>query len=382
MKIMPKMRRILIVTEYAEESQNSTGYFWAKAKKKLVEDGFDVEIITLKKSVKDSAKVNVFVRALIKLKVALKLAYLASSSAKKGDIIFSGTNPEMLLLLLALLKMILGFRLYVLVHDVFPENLVPAGILKSKNIRYYGLKYIFDWVYTQADMLIVIGRDMKQLVERKTKISTRVEFINNWVDSENVAQIRKNESKIIQQFNLEDKIVFQFFGNIGRVQGIENVLNAIDFVTSKKAAFIFIGAGVNSNLIIDFKKRNPSKYIYYYGNLPQSEKNSGLAACDVALIPLAAGMYGLGVPSKAYFSMAADRPILAVMDSGSEVAMMVEEEDIGWTCPSNDPQALAKKIDEICQSDFSVYSGKIRNLALTKYSENVALNKLSRCISV
>ena len=376
------MRKILIVTEYANESQNSTGYFWAKAIEKLRKDGFEVEVITLEKSIKDSVRASVFGRALIKFKVALKLAYLTSSRAKKGDIVFSGTNPEMLLVIMALLRFILGFRWYVLVHDVFPENLVPAGILRSKNLIYYGLKIIFDWVYAQADILFVIGRDMKDLVERKTRNTTKVVFIHNWVDSENITPIKKEESKIIQELNLEDKIVFQFFGNIGRVQGIPNVFKAIDFVTSKKAAFVFIGVGVNANLIVDYQKSNPDKCIYYYGNLPQSENNAGLAACDVALIPLATGMRGLGVPSKAYFSMAADRPILAVMDGGSEITMMIEEEDIGWTCPSSDPRALAKKIDEICQSDLSVYSGKIRNLALTKYSEVVALNELSRCISI
>ena len=381
MTIKPTMRRILVVTEYANESQNSTGYFWEKAIKKLTEDGFQVEVITLEKSTKDSVRISVFGRALIKFKVALKLAYLTLSRVKKSDIVFSGTNPELLLIIIALLRLIMGFRWYVLVHDVFPENLVPASILSSKNIIYHGLKLVFDWVYAQADILFVIGRDMKDLVERKTGNSTQIEFIHNWVDSKRITPIKKNESKIIQELKLEDKVVFQFFGNIGRVQGIKNVLKAIDFVTSKKAAFIFIGIGVNSNLIVDYQKRNPDKCIYYYGNLPQSENNAGLAACDVALIPLAAGMCGLGVPSKAYFSMAADRPILAVMDVGSEVTTMIEEEDIGWTCHSNDPRALAKKIDEICQYDLSVYSGKIRNLALTKYSEAVALNKLSRCIS-
>lgn len=370
------MAKFFIVSEYTSSAQNSTGYFWEKAFNRLIDDGLQVEVITLERSTKDSVRRNILARALAKLRVASKLAWLTVSKARRGDIVFSGTNPETLLLILALFKNIFGFRLYVLVHDVFPENLIPAGVLTQRNPLYQAMKAVFDWVYAQPDKLFLIGRDMKSLVDQKTKRANRSVFVHNWVESEPIIPIKKSESGIIKDLNWENKTVFQFFGNIGRLQGISKILQAIELVKSPDAAFLFIGTGVESHRVVDFIKRNPGRHVHYFGSLPQVEKDTGLAACDVALIPLAAGMRGLGVPSKAYFSMAADRPILAVMDRGSEIALMVEEEQIGWTCPPGDPAEIAAKIDEICATDLSVYRDKVRHLALTKYSEASALNKL------
>ncbi|MNV31009.1 hypothetical protein D3C71_1222980 [compost metagenome] len=100
----------------------------------------------------------------------------------------------------------------------------------------------------------------------------------------------------------------------------------------------------------------------------------------MALISLEPGTFGLGVPSKAYFSMAADRPILAVMDARSEISLVVEENDIGWSCDAENPEKIAKTIDHICGMDLSIYEGRSKSVLQEKYSDAVALAKLSGLI--
>jgi len=41
-------------------------------------------------------------------------------------------------------------------------------------------------------------------------------------------------------------------------------------------------------------------------------------------------MAGVSVPSRMYNVMAAGKPIIAVTDPDSELALVVREEDIGW----------------------------------------------------
>lgn len=371
------MSKIWVVSEYTSSKQNSTGYFWEKAIHQLRADRLQVDVLTLKEAIKNTTKKSIIRRAGAKLAVAAKLAWATGRNARKSDIVFSGTNPETLLFVLALLRKIIKFRWYVLVHDVFPENLIPAGILKKESMPYRILKAIFDWVYGQPDRLFVIGRDMKELVDKKTKKPSRSIFVHNWVDSNQIYPISKKDSKLIEDLKWKEKTVFQFFGNMGRVQGIPNILKAIDRVSSEKAAFLFIGSGACVDLVSTYKKINPEKNIHYYGELPQERKNEGLAACDVALISLEPGMYGLGVPSKAYFSMAADRPILAVMDAGSEISLAVEENDIGWSCEADNPSEIARTIDHICSMDLSRYAGRAKTALQKKYSDSVALAKLS-----
>ena len=107
------------------------------------------------------------------------------------------------------------------------------------------------------------------------------------------------------------------------------------------------------------------------------QKNMGLAMCDVALVSLEAGMFGLGVPSKSYFSLAAGKPILAAVDAASEVGLMLDEYPIGWRCDPDSPQQLAAAIDEICRAPEILSEKTPREIFLKNYSEDVVLGQIS-----
>jgi glycosyltransferase involved in cell wall biosynthesis len=175
----------------------------------------------------------------------------------------------------------------------------------------------------------------------------------------------------------ENHVVFQFFGNIGRVQGVDNLLKAISLVTSKNAAFVFIGGGAMVPAVEKFIEVNSNKAIKFFGPIPLIQKNKGLAMCDVALVSLEAGMLGLGVPSKSYFSLAAGKPILATVDADSEIGLMLSEFPVGWRCDPSSPQQLANLIDEICRSPEQINEKSPREVFLRNYSENVVLRKIS-----
>ena len=210
---------------------------------------------------------------------------------------------------------------------------------------------------------------------QKVKDVEKVVFVPNWADETEVFPLPRCEAPFINELGWEDKVVFQFFGNIGRLQGIENILESIALVEDARAAFIFIGDGALVSKVNDFVRRNPGRNVAYVGSLPLKDKNQGLAACDVALITLEAGMLGLGVPSKAYFSLAADKPLLAVMDDNAEISRVVREESVGWQCKPADARALAELITAICDVDLASYRGRSLATFREGYSEALALDK-------
>jgi glycosyltransferase involved in cell wall biosynthesis len=257
---------------------------------------------------------------------------------------------------------------------VYPDNLVPSKILNKKSISFKALCRYFDWVYRSADLIFVIGRDMQKLIEKKIGQKEKIHYIPNWVDQNDIEPSNRQDSEIIKNLGWESKFIFQFFGNFGRVQGIENLLAAIKLVKNPLAAFLFIGGGAKVGLVKDFAANQPNHQVVYLGELAQSNKMSGLAACDVALITLEKGMVGLGVPSKAYFSMAADRPLIAVMESDAEIALMVKEHNIGWVCAPDNPALLANLIDEICVSPGITRLAHSRTVFESHYSERIGLD--------
>lgn len=389
------MRKIFIVSEFVSAKQNSTGYYWSSIICGLAEKHESVSVICpdLPQNIIEKDKVKTHYlrsvrmdknklvwRLLGQIIYALRFFSLLLTKTQKGDVVCSGTNPALLLMLMPFIKRIKKFKWLLLVHDVFPENLVPAAIITPNSILFKLAKIYFDWVYSSADTLVVIGRDMQRLLNKKTATTNKTVYISNWADPLDVFPIERKNALFLSDLGWgKDRVVFQFFGNIGRVQGIENLLTAINLVNNPRAAFIFIGGGAMVPTLKLYLEENPNAPVAYVGELSLDKKNLGLAACDVAIVTLEQGMLGLGVPSKAYFSMAADKPILMISEIESEIAQVVLEEKIGWYCESNNPQSLAKLIDDICVLD-ELTTAKPRQVFMKCFTEEMALNKFSDCV--
>lgn len=386
------MSNVFVVSEYVDAEQNSTGFFWSRIIKRVGGEYGHVSVIYPEPAMLPAESVDAMVNKLPfyaprfnKNKLSARVfgqvcqivgfCWRIVRHVKKGDVVMTGTNPALLLMILPLLKRLKGFKWGVLVHDVFPENLVPAGVIKSDGCLYPIIKRLFSVVYDSADLLIVIGRDMQELVAQKVRNPSKVVYVSNWADETEVYPLPRGEVPFIEKMGWQNKVVFQFFGNIGRLQGIENILDAISLVGDGRAAFLFMGEGALVPKVQEFISAYPSRNVAYAGAVPLKDKNLGLAAGDVALISLENGMLGLGVPSKAYFSLAADKPLLAIMDERAEISRVIRETGVGWQCGPSKPQDLADLIIEICAIDFAPLSGRSRSVFLKTYSETPVLNK-------
>lgn len=392
------MKKVLVVSEFIDPDQNSTGYFWYKIIQKLAQsDGVEqLSVIApysgdreeIQKKFCSSIgfllflhasydKNNLFKRLLGQLQQTFGFFKILLKNLAKDKVVVSGTNPLFLLVLLAFLRVFIPFKWYLLVHDVFPENLVPAGILKKNSVLFKIMNFIFNRIYSRADHLIVIGRDMKNLMRQKTG-SDNITVIPNWVDFTEIEVREKQQSSIISSLGWNENIVFQFFGNMGRVQGISNLLAAINLINNPSAKFLFIGGGNDAQLVKEFaEEENNKNKVAYIGELAAQQRSLGLSSCDIAIVTLAEGMLGLGVPSKAYFTMAADRPILAIMEEDAEVANMVKEHNIGWICEPNDPVRLASLIDEICKTKLNKVSNSPRQILQDHYHQDKLLQSFA-----
>lgn len=391
MASQPAGKRLVIVSEFVDATQNSTGYYWSKIIDGLSSAINDMYVVCTESSYARLAtpcsKVSYIVvkntnlpkhLLITRLLGQLQQAYYLSQGLKKitreGDVVFSGTNPALMLLSFSWLKKQLRFKWILLAHDVFPDNLIAAKILSKGNYIYRALNALFCKIYQTADTIIAIGRDMVDLLQSKT--NTRVVYIPNWVDLTDIQPATRPYKN-----TTDSKIVFQFFGNLGRMQGIGNLLEAIAQVTHLKASFVFIGDGAQRKQIQSFILAHPALNVVLKSSVPFAKNSEMLRECDVALVTLAPGMNGLGVPSKAYFSMAADKPILVVTDADSELHLLLKEEPhIGWFCPAGDATRLAGLIDQICEQRLLGATGSPRLTVASRYSYPSAIEKYSQLL--
>ena len=387
---MHKKNKIYVVSEFVDKKTNSTGYYWYKTIKGISRKKNNISVISLSescdKAVNENNKVSYipvknrsrnlgtgFAKKLIEnFIVSFLFTLKIAKHAGKNDVVFSGTNPSLIVLFISILKIFKRFKWVVLINDVFPENLVPAKLISKNSFIYKFIISLFNFAYKKADKIIVIGRDMRELIAKKTNNLSDIKYISNWVD---LKDISSNKSKAFED-SFEDKVVFQFFVYMGIVQGLDILLESISKTKNKKAKFNFIGNGSGAEDVKQFILHNPHIDISLLPPIPFKHNNEGLSACDIAMVSLTEGMSGLAVPSKAYFSLAADKPIFVIGDKGSELELLINENDfIGWYSSSFNSTEIAESIDKICDLDRSKFINKPRELINIKYNYNDAINE-------
>lgn len=291
-------------------------------------------------------------KALSFLLMSKRLMTLVNTLVKKDDKVLMVTNPAPMVALMSKLKAKIGFELNILVHDVFPENTKPAGL---KIPLYCMFKRIFDKAYSRADQLVVLGRDMKDVMENKVKRFTHkpiCTIIENWADVEAIQP---------QSFPKE-KIILQYAGNIGRVQSLDKVIAQL----TDDVEFHIYGTGAME----DSLKKIGHPNVFFHGPYFRSQQNEVLSACDIAVVTLQEGMYGLGVPSKTYNILASGRPILFMGPINSEIDLLVREKKIGY-CEW--PQKWDRKV-------LFEMGIRARDVAIKEYSKTTILNKFIKAI--
>lgn len=403
------MKRIWIVTELFYPEETSTAYILTKIAQRLTEK-YDVHVIcgpenynknslVIENSKSQLLNDNITIQRVSDTKLdknkllsriirfiilSWKLSYSLWKNLESNDSILIVTNPAPLLLIISIIKRIRKNKLYILVHDVFPENTIPANIIASSDsLLYRILKKIFDFAYRQADTLIVLGRDMKDVIKKKlgaNKRGTDIQIIENWAE---IDRIVPNKTKNLEMFLSNPKIDIQYAGNIGRVQGLMNFLHIIKSIENPYLRFSFWGEGACKQEMVKYVEDEKMQNIYFFNGYARNEQSSVLNNCDIAIVILAPGMYGLGVPSKAYNIMAAGKPILFIGDINSEIALEVKENKIGFCFEAEDSQGLFsffQSLNDTKLFSLSEMGKKARYLAETKYSAQKILDKFIQVI--
>ena len=322
-------------------------------------------------------KDNILARVKNQIMISFKLFKSLKNHLQKEDRILLVTNPPLCLVLVSRLAKKRKNPFYLIVNDVFPENTIPAGLVKSeKSFLYRLLKGVFDRAYKRADKLIACGRDMKYVLEEKVKLphntelsDKRVVVIENWAELDLVRPVVGEE---------HSGLVIQFAGNVGRVQGLSHFLDLFHQVGNPHLHFSIWGEGSAKRSLENMVQTEGIQRVAFHPIYLRADQSAVLSEADLALVTLAEGMYGLGVPSKSYNIMAAGKPILFIGDLRSEIAMMVQDHQIGFCFDASDDQGIKSflsGLDETKMDGLKAMGIKARSLAETLYSEEAIMNK-------
>ena len=390
-----------VISELYYPEETSTGYYLTRIAEGLT-DKFDVKVIsgqpnysargTIAPKQEEHKGVEIFRVAgtrLDKNVIAFRLINMVTLSTTvfmnalhrfaAGDRVLVVTNPPTMPFIVALASLFRGASYTLLIHDNYPEILIAAKKLREDSFVATLLAYFNRWLYKYAAKIIVVGRDMEELVARKTEgLDIPIVTIPNWAELESVSPEPRQNNPLLTELGIGDRFVFLYAGNMGHPNDLESIVECAEKLLSEtRIHFVFLGTGVKRQWLIEQVKSRSLSNVTVLNPRPRGEQRVFLNACDVALVSLVEKMQGVSVPSRTYNILAAGKPIIALTEQNSELARLIEEEQVGWTVPPGCPDELLTTIRHVIDQNLELVKmgERARVTAETKYSLNTAIEK-------
>ncbi|WP_455792413.1 glycosyltransferase family 4 protein [Clostridium butyricum] len=280
-------------------------------------------------------------------------AIIATFNLQKQDYVFSISQPPILGGLLGVIgKVIKKGKLIYNIQDFNPEQTIAVGYSKNKFLVNIAL-YLDKFSCKMSNKIILVGRDMQQTLNNrfvKSYLPNNI-VINNWIDEKSIYPLSNNNTTVYEfkeRYNLQNKFVIMYSGNIGLYYDLENLIKIIGkFNNRDDVKFAFVGDGTIKKNIENYALENNLKNVVFIPYQEKSDLNYSLNAADVHFVVNSKGIKGISVPSKLYGVMACGKMILGILEKGSEARIIIEESECGICSEPEDYEDIYIKIKYI-----------------------------------
>jgi colanic acid biosynthesis glycosyl transferase WcaI len=263
--------------------------------------------------------------------------------AKPGDVLVAKTDPPLLCIAAMRAAKRRGLHLVNWLQDIYPELAAQLSVPFVRGPLGQGLLQLRDAALRAADVNVVVGERMAEIVRKRGIAPERIRVIPNWCDDEEIQPIAPIDNPLRREWGLGDRFVVGYSGNLGRGHEFETVLTAAERLRGDPLLnFLFIGGGNKFAELAHAVRERGLDHLFRF--LPYQERKVlklSLGAADVHLISLRPELEGLIVPSKLYGIAAAGRPIIAVTACDGEVARLVRQHDCGVVVAPGESELLA-----------------------------------------
>ena len=229
-------------------------------------------------------------------------------------------------------------------QDIFPE---VAGLLEDFHspLVNFLLEHLNRFLVRRARRIVTLGDTMsKRLIEGKGADPKKLTVIHNWADTSAIVPSDKR-NQFSTRHDLADRFVVLHAGNIGMSQNLDVVIDAAEKLRDRgDIVILFIGDGNRRPALEAAVAARGLSNVRFLPFQPRSDLRWTYASSDVCLVSLKPGLAGYIVPSKLYPILAAGRPYIAAVESGSEVAAITTRYRCGVLAEPGDADQLAAQI--------------------------------------
>lgn len=297
-------------------------------------------------------------RAAAELLFTLRAFISLLKHARRGDVILTVTAPFMLPYASVAAARLKGARSVLILHDLFPDVLVMAGILKPAAIAAKAMRAVNAMMFRALDIVITIGRDSGRLLQRYRGITPdKIRFIPNWANL--TPAVRPIDPSNPFRRASAARFVVGLSGNLGFTHDPLIVFEAARLLREEADIhFLLSGWGVGFETLRRLQAEASLPNVTLVDRVADAELELFLSAADIWLIPYRPNVAGVSVPSRFYNLLAAGRPVILVSEPAAEAAMIVAENNLGWVVRPDAPADLADAIRAASQTAMSAIAAR------------------------
>lgn len=255
--------------------------------------------------------------------------------------------------------------------DLWPESVLVTNAVRKKSLTY---KILYSWskkLYRACDEILIGSPSYKEY------FATTLQIMDKNIVFVPQPSLVENSRKIKTQ-NLGEGFNILYCGNIGTIQMIEMIPEAMKLVKNSLVKFHIIGMGpMSKKLVNKITELKLEDKVIYHGPLPSPKAAPYFKGANALYVSLKnEGIVGKTIPNKLVMSMAFTKPILAMLEGDGK---RILTESKGGIFARQDVKFLARAIDKIAAIP-TLELKKLGELNQIYYAKHFSLETITRKI--
>jgi glycosyltransferase involved in cell wall biosynthesis len=281
----------------------------------------------------------------------------------KFDLVMYSTPPVTFAKVVDFIKKRDNCKSYLLLKDIFPQNAVDLNQLSKKSLIYKYFRKKEVSLYEVSDYIGTMSEKNSQYLCHHNK------FNGEKIVEVNPNSIRIDHHKVDYQFLKkeireaygipEDRTVMLYGGNLGKPQGIDFLLEIISSLEKNKDFFLLIiGSGTEYERIKKYLNSQDIKNTLLINGLPKNEYKKVESIADIGLVFLDKKFTIPNIPSRILGYMESKKPILAAVDTNTDLKEMIMEGQFGHCSEHGDLRTFIENMEKLKDQETRNELGK------------------------
>jgi len=231
-----------------------------------------------------------------------------------------------------------------LIFDLYPDAMIEFGILRGNSVLVRIWEKLNRVVYRKAERIFTLTPSMSGALEKYAPAG-KIKEIALWTNNEFLKPVAKDSNPFIKLYNLENKFIILYSGNLGRAHNYELIIDLASRTSDEKIMYVIISGSPEES-----RKRAEKMKLNNCLFLPLQDVEMlpfSLSSADLAIVTMSDKATKIGIPSKFFNFLSVGAPVLCIADPDSDLSRLVESYKSGRSFIPGQFDEIIRFIDDI-----------------------------------